>query len=583
MLRPRFVFTIRKSAQAVLAASGSSAPKPALLRYPTQPLFIPSHLSSLELPSQPSHFLSQRHAASTDPSFETSRHAYAVDRATDGFPCAATAATVPAATPPSADATPASDHSRRFTRRAERRRHLAASDAAAAEPVTPSAALLETAHPLLAAAAAAASEAGETMRAAGVAGDAKWQREPWSEVDVQGVKPDTYVYSSLFGLLGRAREAANLKGLLEEMGEDGCEHNAFTLKALAAAYACAGRFEQALATLAEMKHRGFQDDVVTIGAKTTFKEMISRRMLPDVRCANSLMHMYGAAGRIDDAMAVFDRMCLAAVAAGAGQGREGGGELEQAPDLISYTLAVSLLSEAGRLCEAEATFEAMLVAGMQPDAVAWATMLLMWAGESNSERAAMWFERMVVVGCRPNASAYNALLLAFVSAGMFDEAEEVLSAFKYGWDLVGQVRVVGKDHSGSDECTLAQPTLPALPWVSGDSNSLWSGQTLNRTGGKVPNWLASEPPNLMTYVMLLNVCIVSTAGNTVGRLMRLLEATEHPAHTVLQLLMESLEPSRALSHLFVEECGSEGGSEYSSWGVGGGEVARDREEDEREC
>ncbi|CAI5508323.1 unnamed protein product [Closterium sp. Naga37s-1] len=467
----------------------------------------------------------------------------------------------------------------------------------------------------------------------------------WAK-DVQGMKPDTYVYSSLFGLLGRARDAASLKGVLEEMEEDGCEHNAFTLQALASAYARAGRarvnvlykmgrYRDVIRAFREMRDAGHTLDSViyntaitcygrlnnTLGAEMVFKEMIKRKMQPDVRCVNSLMDVYGSAGRIDDAMAVFDRMCLAAVTIGAGQGRDGGGgEREQnaqmtrlkpqiasgapataargahtkaaafaatpapsvlpaspastttttpspplsiwpAPSLVSYTLAVSLLSEAGRISEAEATFEAMLVAGMQPDAVAWATMVLMWAQESNPERAAMWFKRMVAAGCRPNASAYNALLVALVSGEMFDEAEEVLSAFKNGRDLVGQVGLVRKDHSGSDKRMLAQAAVPTLPWVRGDSSSLWSGQTLNQTGGKAPNWLPSEPPNLMTYVMLLNVCMVSTAGNTVSRLMRLLEATEHPAHAVLQLLLKSLEPPRALSHLFVDEGGSEGGSE----------------------
>ncbi|CAI5975905.1 unnamed protein product [Closterium sp. NIES-65] len=731
---------------------------------------VPSSASSshARLPSQPSLFLSQRHVAPTDPRFETIRHPYAVDRATDGSPCAAAAAA--AAVPPSAAAAPTSIHSRGFTRRAERGRPLAAAGAAAAERVTPEAALLGPARPSSPAAAAAASAAGETVRAAGradvfirEAAEVSWERDPWPEggwngmangagggrrqgrkggngggggraegereaagaaaaraaegrrseaaekewnrnmeallfnmlaplqtsrpsaappavpssaasrsasspatsfppdvssvqvnvqtqkrvrgrptamgdmvallqqqwtnqqeghsinadsmksmrrvqatgqvtayhvtevlrtlwdadaglalfrwaKDVQGMKPDTYVYSSLFGLLGRARDAASLKGILEEMEEDGCEHNAFTLQALASAYARAGRarvnvlykmgrYRDVIRAFREMRDAGHTLDSViyntaitcygrlnnTLGAEMVFKEMIKRKMQPDVRCVNSLMDVYGSAGRIDDAMAVFDRMCLAAVTIGAGQGRDGGGgEREQ---------NVSLLSEAGRISEAEATFEAMLVAGMQPDAVAWATMVLMWAQESNPERAAMWFKRMVAAGCRPNASAYNALLVALVSGEMFDEAEEVLSAFKNGRDLVGQVGLVRKDHSGSDKRMLAQAAVPTLPWVRGDSSSLWSGQTLNQTGGKAPNWLPSEPPNLMTYVMLLNVCMVSTAGNTVSRLMRLLEATEHPAHAVLQLLLKSLEPPHALSHLFVDEGGSEGGSE----------------------
>ncbi|CAI5469423.1 unnamed protein product [Closterium sp. Yama58-4] len=540
----------------------------------------------------------------------------------------------------------------------------------------------------------------------------------WAK-DVQGVKPDVYVYSTLFGLLGRGRDAANLARVVQEMREDGCEHNAVTLQSLATAYGRAGRWEEALATLgamqgggerqsiphdltligprvdalfrtgrysdaikaftdlrnaghvpdslvcntvltcysrvshprlfsplprvsplssapewmlssewaatamrsehspscatpstcptscprvdalfrmgrysdairafAELRSAGHVPDsfvyntVLTCygrvgnstGAEEAFKDMIRHGVALDVRCANSLMDAYGRAGQVDDAMAVFDRMCLAAVAAGGashvsgrgggrgkgrgkgsrggeeGHARDWGGSRNNAhlpgasavagiPPLnphvaadnastlhgsaaraITYSCAIHLLSMAGRLTEAEETFEAMLVAGMHPDTITWSTMVQVWAKEANPERAAMWFRRMVAAGCRPETPAYNSLIWAFVRRGMFDEAGEVLTALKHGGEVESDF----------------------LPGRIGLGNAGTSASAVAGAGSrsKAGNAKLDLTPNLMTYTMFLSECTESAARSDVARLLRLMEETEHAAHAVFQLLME---------------------------------------------
>ncbi|CAI7926165.1 unnamed protein product [Closterium sp. NIES-53] len=501
----------------------------------------------------------------------------------------------------------------------------------------------------------------------------------WAK-DVQGVKPDVYVYSTLFGLLGRGRDAANLARVVEEMREDGCGHNAVTLQSLATAYGRAGRWDEALATLGTMQDgdggqsvphdltligprvdtlfrmgryvdaikaftelrsaRHVPDSFVyntvltcygrvgnSAGAEEAFKDMIRHGVPLDVRCANSLMDAYGRTGRVDDAMAVFDRMCLAAVAAseashmkgggGGGLARERGGNRSNAdlpgaaavagipaliphvaadnastlhgsaaravctsaaaeavsitpaplsttsttattgtvtsipfsrafawpaPDQITYSCAIHLLSMAGRLTEAEETFEAMLVVGKRPDTITWSTMVQMWAKEANPERAVMWFKRMVAAGCRPETPAYNSLMWAFVGRGMFDEAGEVLTALKNGWDLVGQVELVGRGEE--QESKQGGSGKSVFGWLNprgegelglGDANKGVAGAVSPSKQGNAKLELA---PNLMTYTMFLSECTESAAHSDVARLLRLMEETEHAAHTVFQLLTE---------------------------------------------
>ncbi|CAI5498831.1 unnamed protein product, partial [Closterium sp. Naga37s-1] len=435
--------------------------------------------------------------------------------------------------------------------------------------------------------------------------------------------------------LFRGRDAANLARVVEEMREDGCEHNAVTLQSLATAYGRAGRWDEALATLGAMQGgdggqsvlhdltligprvdtlfrmsryvdaikaftelrsaRHVPDSFVyntvftcygrvgnSSGAEEAFKDMIRHGVPLDVRCANSLMDVYGRTGRVDDAMAVFDRMCLAAVAAsgashmkgggGGGLARERGGNRSNAdlpgaaavagiPPLIphvaadnastlhgsaaraiTYSCAIHLLSMAGRLTEAEETFEAMLVAGKRHDTITWSTMVQMWAKEANLERAVMWFKRMVAAGCRPETPAYNSLMWAFVGRGMFDEAGEVLTALKNGWDLVGQVELVGRGEE--QELKQGGSGKSVFGWLNprgegelgpGDANKGVAGAVSPSKQGNAKLELA---PNLMTYTMFLSECTESAARSDVARLLRLMEETEHAAHTVFQLLTE---------------------------------------------
>ncbi|CAI5508319.1 unnamed protein product [Closterium sp. Naga37s-1] len=409
-----------------------------------------------------------------------------------------------------------------------------------------------------------------------------------------------------------------------------------------------GRYSDAIKAFTDLRNAGHVPDsfvyntVLTCygrvgnsaGAEEAFKDMIRHGVALDVRCANSLMDAYGRTGRVDDAMAVFDRMCLAAVAAGGashmkgggggGLARERGGNRSNAhlpgaaavagipplnphiaadnastlhgsaarpvctsaaaeavtvapaplsttattgtvtsipfsrafawpaPDQITYSCAIHLLSIAGRLSEAEETFEAMLVAGMRPDTITWSTMVQMWAKEANPERAAMWFKRMVAAGCRPETPAYNSLMWAFVGRGMFDEAGEVLGALKHGWDLVGQAeKLVGRGENlmgrGEEEQEATQGGSGKLVfgWLnsSAEGESGPGGANKGAAGAVSPQ---SKPgvaklelaPNLMTYTMFLSECTESAARSDVARLLRLMEETEHAAHTVFQLLTE---------------------------------------------
>ncbi|CAI7926169.1 unnamed protein product [Closterium sp. NIES-53] len=336
-----------------------------------------------------------------------------------------------------------------------------------------------------------------------------------------------------------------------------------------------------------------------IGAELAFREMLSQGMPLSVFCANSLMDGYGRAGWVDEAMAVFDRMCLAAVAARGSEGREGDQEgvpgaagagagagavaavapdasaataaagaratwtnaaaaevvtaapahhltatssttttsrpspssIWPGPDISTYSLAIHLLSTAGRLSEAEATFEAMMVAGIEPDIVAWSTMVQMWAKEANPERAAMWFRRMALAGCRPETPAYNSLIWAFVSRRMFDEAGEVLSALKHGWDLLGP-------GEGQDENQIGIGSAYKRPDRTGGQVERSGSEGAAKVADKRCDSTAGLAPNLMTYTMLLSACTVSNDRSEVMQLMRLMLATEHPAHSIFQLLTE---------------------------------------------
>ncbi|CAI5508320.1 unnamed protein product [Closterium sp. Naga37s-1] len=143
----------------------------------------------------------------------------------------------------------------------------------------------------------------------------------WAK-DVQGVTPDAHVYSSLFGLLGRLKNAEGLGGLEGEMREDGCGENVITLQALAAAYSRAGKSEEALATLDEIEEKDDSLSPFSFGVRVdvlfrmgryrdvikTFHMMRAAGYAPDAFVYSTVLTCYGRLGNIIGAELAFREM-----------------------------------------------------------------------------------------------------------------------------------------------------------------------------------------------------------------------------------------------------------------------------------
>lgn len=75
--------------------------------------------------------------------------------------------------------------------------------------------------------------------------------------------PDVYVYTTLLGIMGRARDTAAVGRVLEDMRERGCVPTVVTYNRLLHAYARANMHKEAYEALGKMEESGVVPDSVT--------------------------------------------------------------------------------------------------------------------------------------------------------------------------------------------------------------------------------------------------------------------------------------------------------------------------------
>ncbi|KAK1282232.1 Pentatricopeptide repeat-containing protein [Acorus calamus] len=78
-----------------------------------------------------------------------------------------------------------------------------------------------------------------------------------------GFRHDNYTYTTMIGILGRAKQFGTINSLLEEMIMDGCEPNVVTYNRLIHSFGLANYIDKAIETFYHMQNVGIRPDRVT--------------------------------------------------------------------------------------------------------------------------------------------------------------------------------------------------------------------------------------------------------------------------------------------------------------------------------
>lgn len=284
----------------------------------------------------------------------------------------------------------------------------------------------------------------------------------------EGYKHDVCTYTTMIGILGRARNFEVCTRLLQEMRREGCEPCVVTYNRLIHAYGRANYLGEAMRIFQQMQEEGCAPDRVTyctlvdLHSKAGFhdvsmdmyQKMQEAGFQPDTFTYSVIIHCLGKAGKVNAALKLFEEMVergcvpslvtyniiidLQAKAGNHVMAMKLYNDMQDAgfhPDRVTYSIMMEVLGQTGHIDEAEHVFQEMEQAGWVPDAPIYGVMVDMWGKAGNANRAREWYQKMLDSGLTPNVQTSNSLLGTYLRMHQFDSARGVLESMN-AWGLV---------------------------------------------------------------------------------------------------------------------------------------------------
>ncbi|KAK6249912.1 hypothetical protein QUC31_007385 [Theobroma cacao] len=331
-----------------------------------------------------------------------------------------------------------------------------------------------------------------------------------------GFKHDGHTYTTMVGILGRARQFGAINRLLDQMVKDGCQPNVVTYNRLIHSYGRANYLKEAINVFNQMQEAGCEPDRVTY-------------------C--TLIDIHAKAGFLDVAMDLYQRMQAVGLS----------------PDTFTYSVIINCLGKAGHLPAAHRLFCEMVGQGCVPNLVTYNIMIALQAKARNYESALKLYRDMQNAGFDPDKVTYSIVMEVLGHYGYLDEAESIFAEMKkknwvpdepvYGllvdlWGKAGNVEKAWQWYQAMLHAGL-RPNVPTC-------NSLLSAflrvHRLSDAYNLLQNMVAlGLNPSLQTYTLLLSCCTEARSPYDMGFCCQLMAVTGHPAHMFL-LSMPSAGP-----------------------------------------
>ncbi|KAL2340827.1 hypothetical protein Fmac_008767 [Flemingia macrophylla] len=319
---------------------------------------------------------------------------------------------------------------------------------------------------------------------------------------------DGHTYTTMVGILGRAREFGAINKLLEQMVEDGCQPNVVTYNRLIHSYGRANYLKQALDVFNQMQEMGCEPDRVTY-------------------C--TLIDIHAKAGFLDVAMSMYERMQ----------------EVGLSPDTFTYSVMINCLGKSGNLAAAHRLFCEMVDQGCVPNIVTYNILIALQAKARNYQTALKLYRDMQNAGFKPDKVTYSIVMEVLGHCGYLEEAEAVFFEMKqnnwvpdepvYGllvdlWGKAGNVEKAWEWY----QAMLRAGLLPNVPTCNSLLSAFLRVHRLPDAYNLLQNMVAlGLNPSLQTYTLLLSCCTEAQSPYDMGFCRELMAVTGHPAHAFL--------------------------------------------------
>lgn len=321
-------------------------------------------------------------------------------------------------------------------------------------------------------------------------------------------KHDGHTYTTMVGILGRAKQFGAINKLLDQMVRDGCQPNVVTYNRLIHSYGRANYLNEAVSVFNRMQEAGCEPDRVTY-------------------C--TLIDIHAKAGFLDVAMYMYQRMQEAGLS----------------PDTFTYSVIINCLGKAGHLTSAHKLFCEMIDQGCVPNLVTYNIMIALQAKARNYEISLKLYRDMQNAGFQPDKVTYSIVMEVLGHCGYLDEAEAVFAEMKrrnwvpdepvYGLlvDLWGKAGNLEKAREWY-QAMLNAGLCPNVPTCNSLLSAFLRVHRLSDAYDLLQSMVAlGLNPSLQTYTLLLSCCTEARSPYDMGFCCELMAVTGHLAHTFL--------------------------------------------------
>ncbi|XP_058723709.1 pentatricopeptide repeat-containing protein At4g16390, chloroplastic-like [Vicia villosa] len=198
----------------------------------------------------------------------------------------------------------------------------------------------------------------------------------YNDMTALGVRPNMKVYNNLLFAMGRAKRAREAKGVYQQMKENGFLPNWFTYAALLEAYSRGRYSKDALSVYKEMKEKG-------MNMKKSLYSM--------------LLDMCATLGCVDEAVGIFEDMKRSETCE---------------PDLVEYSSLIRMYSRIGKVLEAEAMLNEMMIHGLEPNILIVTSFVQCYGKAKRTNDIVNIFNQIWETGITPDDRLWGCLLNA---------------------------------------------------------------------------------------------------------------------------------------------------------------------------
>ncbi|EFJ25673.1 hypothetical protein SELMODRAFT_98963 [Selaginella moellendorffii] len=291
----------------------------------------------------------------------------------------------------------------------------------------------------------------------------------------QTLDKNVVTWTAMMHAHGQAGELREARSILDSMPEP----NIVSWTTMITAYAQHGASADAIQLFRIMDLEGFQPTRVTIVsvlfAATAIQDpSLAHHILPDIRhsglyregaVGNSLVHLFGRSGRLDDAREIFQGMIDRST--------------------VSWNIAITATAKAGHGRSALQLLESMALDGCAPDAITFSCVLFAWSHIGSLELAGECFRSMQQdFEVEALVEHFVAMIDLLARAGRADSAEELLHSMPYEPDDVALTTLAVARGSGGEVGGAASGAMAVMEMSPERPTAYVLLSSLSKQGGR---------------------------------------------------------------------------------------------------